>query len=74
MMAAKFFNDWPAEDYPEAVAECRKALLRNIPRRNENRSCRLSARWAIEQARYLGLTSIKPGQIDFFPTATPEAP
>lgn len=57
---APFFDDWPAEDYPQAVADCLAALRAYIPRRNRGRSWRWSAKNALEQARYLGLREIGP--------------
>lgn len=59
-MGASYFGDWPADDYPEAVRECLAALRSYVPRRNLDRSYRASARNALEQARYLGLTEIGP--------------
>lgn len=55
---AKFFWDWDAEEYPQAVQDCLSALREYIPRRNFDRSYRKSARNALEQARYLGITAV----------------
>lgn len=57
-MTAPFFRDWPAEDHESAVHDCLQALRQYIPRRNRDTSYRASAKRAIEQARYLGLTTI----------------
>lgn len=52
-----FWDDWPAEDYDEAVAECLDELRDYLPKRNMSSSYRRSAKNALEQARYLCLGS-----------------
>lgn len=54
-MKAKFFEEWPAEDYPQAVSDCKADLRRYLPKCNQDPSYRRLAKNAIEQARYLGL-------------------